>query len=123
MKKKIAVPTDDGEYISHHFGQARYFRVITLEDAQVNHSELREKVSHQHGDHAHPAGVHPGQQMIEAISDCQVLVCGGMGTPAYNRAVAAGLKVILTRQVSVDDAIQAYLSGTLADEPGLVHAH
>jgi hypothetical protein len=61
--------------------------------------------------------------MIEGLSDCQVLVCGGMVTPAYNRAVAAGLKVILTGQLSIDATVQEYLSGTLENEPQLVHAH
>jgi predicted Fe-Mo cluster-binding NifX family protein len=123
MTTKLAVPTDDGETISRHFGQAKYFRVLTLENIQAAHSELREKASHQHGDHSHRVGIHPGLQMIEAISDCQVLVCGGMGTPAYNRAVGAGLTVILTRQSSIDAAVQAYLAGTLENEPQLVHAH
>ena len=123
MLTKIAVPTDDGEVISRHFGQAKYFRVISLEDSLVVDSELREKASHQHGDQSHANGVHPGQQMIAAISDCQVLVCGGMGTPAYDRAEAAGLKVILSSQPSIEEAVQTYLSGTLENEPKLVHAH
>ncbi len=122
-KIKIAIPTDNGEDISRHFGQAKYFRVITLENDQVAASELRQKASHQHGDHSHPAGVHPGQQMVESIADCQVLLSGGMGAPAYSRAVAAGLKVILTQQASIDSAVQAYLAGTLENEPQLVHAH
>lgn len=123
MTTKLAIPTDDGETISRHFGQAKYFRVITLENDQIEYSEMREKASHQHGDYSHQAGIHPGQQMTEVISDCQVLVCGGMGTPAYNRVVAAGLRVILTRHVSIDTAVQAYLLGTLNNEPQLVHAH
>src|SRR5450759_1191853 len=71
MNIKVAVPTDDGETICQHFGQAKYFKVITLENNQVKSSELREKASHPHGDHTHSEGVHPGQQMVESISDCQ----------------------------------------------------
>jgi predicted Fe-Mo cluster-binding NifX family protein len=122
-KIKLAIPTDDGEAISRHFGQAKYFRVITLENNRVASSELREKASHQHGDHSHPAGVHPGQQMVEAIADCQTLLSGGMGTPAYNRAIATGLEVILTQQISIDSALQAYMAGTLKNEPLLIHTH
>ncbi len=94
-----------------------------MENNQVTSSELRQKANHQHGDHSHPAGVHPGQQMVESIADCQVLIAGGMGTPAYNRASAAGLKVILTEQKNIEDAIQAYLSGNLENEPQLIHNH
>jgi predicted Fe-Mo cluster-binding NifX family protein len=117
-KIKLAIPTDDGEAISRHFGQAKYFRVITLENNQVASSELRDKASHQYGDHSHP-----GQQMVEAIADCQTLLSGGMGTPAYNRAIATGLGVILTQQISIESAMQAYLAGTLKNEPLLIHTH
>jgi predicted Fe-Mo cluster-binding NifX family protein len=123
MRIKIAVPTDDGAAISRHFGQAAYFKIVTLEDSQVVSSETRSKASHTHGDHAHPDGVHPGQAMVDSISDCQVLISGGMGTPVYHRAIAAGLTVILTRLSSVDEAVQAYAAGTLENEPQLVHMH
>ena len=123
MSLKIAVPTDDGETISRHFGQAIQFRVLTLENNQVIHSELRLKASHRHGDHTQTPGVHPGQQMVEAISDCQVLICGGMGTPAYNRAQNAGLQVILTSQTSIQAALQAFAAGNLAHEGQLIHSH
>jgi predicted Fe-Mo cluster-binding NifX family protein len=124
MQIKLAVPTDDGATISRHFGQAAYFKVVTLEDNQVAFSETRTKASHNHGDHTHSEGdVHPGQAMVDSISDCQVLISGGMGTPVYHRAKAAGLTVILTRISSIDAAVQAYAAGTLEDEPQLVHMH
>lgn len=123
MSLKIAIPTDDGETISSHFGQAIEFRVITLENNQVIHSELRPKASHRHGDHSQTPGIHPGQQMVEAISDCQVLICGGMGTPAYNRARNAGLQVILTSLPSIQAALQAFAAGNLAHEEQLIHFH
>lgn len=124
MTLKLAFPSDDGETISRHFGQAQYFRVLTLEDGKVVQTELRSKASHKHGDHSqHQAGVHPGQQMVNAIADCQVLVCGGMGTPAFQKASNAGLQVILTRQLSIESAVQAFAAGALVNEPGLVHDH
>jgi predicted Fe-Mo cluster-binding NifX family protein len=107
MVIKVAIPTDDGETISRHFGQAKTFQVLTVENGQVTGSETRQKASHQHGDHSHAEGVHPGQQMVETIADCQVLICGGMGDPAYQRALTAGLTVILTRQVQIDAALKA----------------
>ena len=123
MKVKIAVPTDNGESISRHFGMAKYFKVFSLEGNQVSSTEMREKASHQHGDHSHAEGVHPGQQMLAAITDCQVLIAGGMGTPAFDRANAAGLKVFMTKNSSIQAAVEAYLAGTLDNDPSLVHAH
>jgi len=90
---KVSIATDDGTTISQHFGQALYFNIYTLENGSVISVEMRDKAHHSHNDHSHEQdqGIHPGQLMIESISDCQVLICGGMGMPAYNRALNAGM--------------------------------
>ena len=123
MGIKIAVTTDDGETVSQHFGQAKYFKVFVVENNQVVGSEMRVKASHQHGDHSHPGGVHPGQQMVETISDCQVIISGGMGTPALNRATATGLKVFLSGISLIDSAVEVYIAGTLDNNPSRVDMH
>jgi len=121
MNIKVAIPTDDGETISRHFGQAKFFKIITLENEQIVSSEMRQKATHQHGDYSQSAAMHPGQKMVEDLAGCQVLISGGMGEPALNRATAAGLKVFLTGNTSIDAALQAYLAGTLENNPALVH--
>ncbi len=122
---KIAFPTDDGQTISKHLGQARYFQVITLENGQVQSSEQREKAIHAHGDHSHEheVGNHPGQQMIEAIRDCQVLISGGMGQPMYQRAVSSGMQVYLTGEDRIADALAAFQQGQLASDMRRIHMH
>ena len=70
MKIKVAVPTDDGETISKHFGQARYFKVFRLENNLVENVEMREKPKHEHGEQSRQDGIPPGQKMVEVISDC-----------------------------------------------------
>ncbi len=122
---KIAIPTDDGETISMHLGRAHYFQVITLQDGQVQSTEQREKASHSHQDHQHEheAGVHPGQQMIETIRDCQVLIAGGMGQPMYERAISHGLDVYLAIQDRISDAVEAYQKGTLTSDMRCVHSY
>ncbi len=122
MMMKIAVPTDDGITVSQHFGQATYFKVVRLENNQVVDSEIREKATHTHGTPS-ADGTHPGAIMIESISDCQVLIAGGMGSPVYNRAIAAGLKVVLTRQPDIDLAVRDFLDGKLENDPQLIHVH
>ena len=120
---KLAFPTDDGETISRHFGQAKFFKILSVDDSHAGEPELREKASHQHGEHTHAAGEHPGARMIESISDCQVLISGGMGTPALEKAEAKGLKVILTRLSSIDEALREYVAGSLESDERLVHQH
>jgi len=97
---KIACVTDDGQTICPHFGRAAYYLVATVEKGQVVAKEMREKFGHrqvmgksQCGGHAHqavgsPHGSNPAtqerhRQMAESISDCQVLLAGGMGTGAF----------------------------------------
>jgi predicted Fe-Mo cluster-binding NifX family protein len=120
---KLAFPTDDGETISRHFGQAMYFKIITLTEGQPAESELRSKARHTPGEHSHAQGEHPGQGMVDGIRDCQVLISGGMGAPALARADAAGMKVVLTRTRSIDEALKAYSEGSLENDAQLVHQH
>ncbi len=122
---KVCFPTDDGQVLSRHFGQALNFKVFVLENGQVESFELRPKAHHSHGEHGEEQaqGIHPGQLMFEAIADCQVLICGGMGAPAYNRAIAAGMEVFLTPETSIETALKVFLEGKLVSELGLLHSH
>jgi predicted Fe-Mo cluster-binding NifX family protein len=124
---RIAITTDDGETISSHFGQARYFQIVTLDEGLTPAIlEMREKASHEHGhphDHDGPGAVHPGQAMVESIRDCQALITGGMGEPALNRARAVGLEVILTGEKQIGTALQAYQQGQLASDERRIHHH
>lgn len=69
---------------------------------------------------ANPEGVHA---MFSVIADCQVLVAGGMGEPAYQRAQAYGLEVYLTGEWKIDAALAAYQAGELKSDLRRVHAH
>jgi predicted Fe-Mo cluster-binding NifX family protein len=122
MITNLAVPTDDGVTISSHFGQAKYYKILTVEDGRVKKAEIREKVAHNHGQVA-PDGSHLGQKMIDSIADCQVLISGGMGSPVHERALQAGLQVILTRYQDIDLAVQSFLEGTLENDSQLIVQH
>ena len=122
---KIAFPTEDGETISAHFGRAPFFTVVTLNEGEAPQFEKRSKAFHgsaeqapgaEHHDHDH----HP---MFAPIADCQVLIAGGMGQPAYDHAIAAGLKVLMTGEKSIAAALEAYRSGLLVSDPGRIHRH
>lgn len=69
---------------------------------------------------ANPEGVHA---MFSVIADCQVLVAGGMGEPAYQRALAHGLDVVLTDKWRIEDALAVYQAGQLKTDLRRVHAH
>jgi predicted Fe-Mo cluster-binding NifX family protein len=120
---KIAFPTDDGVTISQHLGQARQFTVAALADTGQPALEQRAKPYHGDGVSDQQPGQGLGQIMFQTVTDCQVVVAGGMGQPAYDRAVAAGLSVILTGERTIAGALSAYQAGTLATDMRRVHAH
>ena len=120
---KIAFPTDDGQTISRHLGQAPYFVVATVGEGGQHSLEQRPKPHHGDGGHDHQPGQGLGAVMFQDVADCQVLIAGGMGQPAYERAVALGLKVILTGERTIAAALAAYQAGTLTSDPRRVHAH
>jgi len=118
---KIAAVSDDGKTISMHFGHARHFVVSTVENGQVVSREIRPKAAHGHGErHEHGPGGHHGPEadnlharMASSIDDCQVVLAGGMGRPAYDSLKSRGLEPIITDVRDIDQAVKAYIDGTL----------
>ena len=134
---KIAFITEDGKTISQHFGRAPYYLVVEVNDGNVLNQEMRDKLGHQQfaeedhehdHDHGHDQGSGMGSashekhnRMAQAIQDCEVLICGGMGTGAYQSMQAFGITPMVTQLSVIDEALQAYLSGDLSDETERLH--
>ena len=131
---KIAAITDDGKTISQHFGRAAYYLVATVENGQIVNRELRNKLGHAHfANQPHPEE-QPGQphgmdaashnkhlQMAEAIADCQALLCRGMGMGAYESMKASGIRPVVTDIVTIDEAVKAYVGGSIVDQVERLH--
>jgi predicted Fe-Mo cluster-binding NifX family protein len=125
---KIAAITEDGNTISQHFGRAPYYLVVTVENGQITDRELREKLGHaQFSNQPHEAEI-PGQphgtdpashnkhlQMAGAISDCEALLCRGMGRGAYDSMKQIGIRPVMTDIVVIDEAVKAYVEGSIVD--------
>jgi predicted Fe-Mo cluster-binding NifX family protein len=117
---KIAAVTNDGITITGHFGMAEYYRVITIIDNKVTTEEQRLKPHHTvHPDYVQ-AEHHDHQEMFAPIQDCQILLCAGMRTPAYEKARTTGLQVIMTSG-KINEAVQNYLNGNLVSDPQRIH--
>lgn len=125
MTYKIAVVTEDGNRISSHFGMAPLYRVFTVNGSELVADSEREKPHHErhnHNHHEHHGAGHGHADMFQPIQDCKVLICGGMGQPAYQKAVDAGLEIILAGG-EVRQAVEAYLNGELSSDMRRVHRH
>ena len=51
--------------------------------------------------------------MAETISDCQVLIAGGMGWGAYESMTSYNIETVVTDIESIDEAISRHIAGTL----------
>jgi len=131
---KIAAITDDGNTISQHFGRAAYYLVVTVVDGKVTGRELREKLGHAHfANEPHPVE-EPGQphgmdpdshnkhlRMAQAIADCEALLCRGMGMGAYESMKQANIRPVVTDIAAIDEAVMAYVNGTIVDQVERLH--
>lgn len=125
---KIAAISDDGNTISQHFGRASLYVVVTVEEGKMVSKETRAKSGH-HTFAARPSpdlapgerhGYDAGSQvkhssMAETISDCQVLLVGGMGWGAYESMKSYNIEPIVTDVESIDQAVQLYIAGELTN--------
>ncbi len=128
---KIAFPTNDGQFINPHFGRSQYFLVIETDGKNIISRELRSNDSHQgmpdhHHEHGHDHNhehhndpQHQAQQakaharIFDLLHDVDILIAGNMGPGIYDQLVTNGYTVIKTNISLIEDALQAYLKGSL----------
>lgn len=130
---RIAVVSDDEATISRHFGRAPYYVVVTIEDGKIVAREIRSKAGHHTFGacdcHAAPGGPHgQGQHseakhqiMADTISDCDVLISGGMGWGAHESLKRRGIEPVITDVRDVAEAALAYAGGTLPNLTDRLH--
>lgn len=131
---KIAAISDDEVSISRHFGRALYYVIVTIEDGKIIAKETRSKAGHQTFAAHEPPKLAPGERhgydagshtrhaaMAEVISECQVLLAGGMGWGAYEAMQGYGIEPIVTDVENIDEAVELYLAGRLPNMMERLH--
>lgn len=131
---KIAAITEDGKTISRHFGRAPFYLVTTVENGQVVNRELRDKLGHtqlnkeghEHAETGGPHGFGPEAdqrhgRMSAAITDCEAVLCGGMGKGAYESMRVRNIRPVVTDIVVIEEAVLAYASGEIVDHIENLH--
>jgi len=131
---KIAVITDDEVTVSQHFGRAPLYVVVMAENGKVVSKETRSKAGHhtfsteQEAPHSpdQPHGFDAGSEakhatMAQPISDCQVLLAGGMGMGAYQSLKSYNIEPVITDVENIDEAVKRYLAGNLPNLMGRLH--
>lgn len=131
---KIATITDDRKTISQHFGRASHYMVLIVEDGRITSRELRDKPNHkqfQTEAHKHhelkerhgygPSADHRHGRMAETITDCEAVLCRGMGMGAYENMKARNIRPIITDIIDIEDAVMAYVNGQIVDHVEKLH--
>jgi len=133
---KIAAVSEDGVTISQHFGRAPFYVVVIVEDGKIVSREKRDKMGHNqfggetheesHGADPRGHGFDPAAQdrharMVTAITDCEALLARGMGAGAYESMKQANIRPVVTEVANIDEAVQAYLAGSLKDHVEKLH--
>ena len=132
---KIAAITDDGKTISQHFGRASHYLVVTIENGKILSREMRDKLGHAQfeaegheqeedasGKHGYgPVAEDRHGRMAQAITDCEALLCRGMGAGAYESMKARNIRPVVTDISDIDEASLAYASGQIVDHVEALH--
>jgi predicted Fe-Mo cluster-binding NifX family protein len=106
---RIAVVSDDGNTISAHFGRARYYEVFEVEEGQIRSQETREKPGH-HTFHQEHGQDHYDEHREHTHGD-----------GAYLHMQQAGIKPVVTDIEGIQEAVGAYIDGTLIDHTEHLH--
>ena len=119
---KIAIPTNDGINISAHFGRCREFLVFEAQNGQVELIETRINAGcHEHGSGpSDGATEHHGHSgFVEALRDCEAVLCSGIGAGAVAALKAGGIPVVLVDATgSAEQIAAAFQAGALRPASG-----
>ena len=101
---KIAVTYENGE-VFQHFGRTPQFKVYDIENGEVAFSEV---VGTNGTGHGALAG------FLKELG-AEVLICGGIGGGAQMAMNEAGIRLFAGASGSADEAVKAFLAGTLPE--------
>ena len=109
---RLAVPFDHGE-IYGHFGRTAQFKLYDLTDGRIVSTAIVDTMGNGHG-------ALTGFLKAYAVD---ALICGGIGTGARLALEEAGIRLYPGAAGSADEAVHAFLAGTLQYQPDLVCSH
>jgi predicted Fe-Mo cluster-binding NifX family protein len=129
---KIAVAALDQTHVSPHFGRSPHFMVYEVQDGKVLSHEARPNGFTPHaqgqcsGEHHGTEHAHHGHaSVIEALKDCQAVLCFGMGWRAAADLKAAGIQVgLLESDCTPEEAAALYAQGRVStSQEGFCRCH
>ena len=109
---RLAVPFDHGQ-IYGHFGRTAQFRLYDVTDGRIVSSAIVDTMGSGHG-------ALTGFLKAYAVD---ALICGGIGAGARLALTEAGIRLYPGAEGDADEAVRAFLAGTLRCRPDFVCGH
>ena len=108
---KIAITTQGNQKtdpIDLRFGRARYLMVVDTDNGDCEAHDNTVNLNAAQG-----AGIQTGRNVAEL--GVEAVITGHVGPNAFRTLSAAGVKIYLAQQQTVQDALEAFLKGTLKE--------
>jgi len=128
---KVAIASEDGVTISHHFGRSACFIVFEAQDGKITNREKRSNTytafatgeCDGQGHHA-PNATHSHAGIVNALRDCGAVLCYGMGWRAAEDLKQNGIQAfVLAAEMSPEEAVAAFAAGKLAPSGVFCRCH
>jgi predicted Fe-Mo cluster-binding NifX family protein len=103
---RIAITSQNRKTVTEHAGQCRKFWVYTAENGQIIDRQLLELTQAQSFHESSPRFSHP-------LDHVNVLITGSLGGELHNRLAQKGIQTIVTRESDPEQAVRAFLDGSL----------
>jgi len=114
---KIAVASDEGKTISHHFGRALGFVIFEVKDNEIIGQEYRKNIGKNTGE----CGSCNHGMMIDNLRDCHVIISYGMGRRIYEDLTKNNIFPVVTDEETVEGAIHKYIKSVLENRVDKLH--
>lgn len=117
---KVAVASEDGVAISRHFGRSACFIIFDLDGTEIKSREVRDNNFTAHaqgecsGEEEHHEHHHSHSAIVQALADCEAVICLGMGWRAAQDLESNGIKpYVLPVEMTPEEAVAALAGGRL----------
>jgi predicted Fe-Mo cluster-binding NifX family protein len=118
---RVAVASDDGQRIAAHTGRCRGFVIfeVSAEGARRVEERANGFTAHARGECTGESAVHHSHAgLVDALSDCGVLITRGLGPRLVVDLQARGIEAVVCEIPDVDEAAARWAEGTLTRLPG-----
>ena len=104
---RIAV-TYNNDQVFQHFGHTSFFKIYDIENGRISNQQIIDTMGREHGSLT---------GFLKEVS-ADTLICGGIGGGAQRAIEAAGVELYTGIEGNADEAVKAYLAGSLQKNGG-----